>query len=67
MKLRGSEKTFEELFAKRAEGKSYFLVTSFNQFDDQPVLKETLYENYPIIAETKVYVIFDLRQPAASP
>ena len=66
IKMRGSEKTFDQLFAERAEGKSYFLVTSFNQFDDQPVLKETLHENYPILAETKGYIIFDLRPSANS-
>jgi hypothetical protein len=63
MKMRGSDKTFEELFAERAEGKSYFLVTSFNQFDDQPTLKQTLYDHYPIVAERPGYIIFDLRQP----
>jgi len=66
IKLRGSGKTFEELFAERSEGKSYFLVTSFNQFNDQPMIKQTLYENYPIVAETKGYVIFDLRQPQST-
>jgi hypothetical protein len=67
IELRGSGKSFEELFAERAEGKSYFLITSFNQFNDQPILKQTLYENYAILAETPGYIIFDLRQPLGSP
>lgn len=62
-KLRGSEKEFDEYFNKRIEGKKYFLITSFNQFDDQPVLKDTLYDRYPILAESPGYLIFDLTQP----
>lgn len=62
-KLRGSEKEFDEYFSKRIEGKNYFLITSFNQFNDQPVLKETLNDRYPIYAEAPGYLIFDLTQP----
>lgn len=62
-KLRGSEKEFDEYFSKKVEGKKYFLITSFNQFDDQPVLKETLFDRYPILAESPGYLIFDLTQP----
>ncbi len=62
IELRGSGKSFEELFAERAEGKRYFLITSFRQFDDQPVLKQTLYDHYVILAEGNGYIIFDLAQ-----
>jgi len=62
-KLRGSEKEFDEYFAKRIDGKNYFLITSFNQFEDQPVLKETLYARYPVFAEGPGYLIFDLTRP----
>jgi hypothetical protein len=58
--LRGSEKDFRDFFAKRIDGKSYFLITAFKQFDDQPALKETLYGNFPILAQGSGYVIFDL-------
>ena len=61
--LRGSEKEFEDFFAKRTEGKEYFLVTSFNQLDDQPDLKQTLRERYPLIAEGSGYLIYDLAHP----
>jgi 4-amino-4-deoxy-L-arabinose transferase-like glycosyltransferase len=44
--LRGSEKEFEEYFAKRIDGKDYFLITSFNQLDDQPDLKQHLRDHY---------------------
>jgi hypothetical protein len=61
MKLRGSDKDFEEFFNKRTDGKNYFMITSFNQFDDQPALKQYLYDNYPILAEGEGYLIFDIR------
>lgn len=62
-KLRGNEKEFDDYFNKRIEGKSYFLITAFNQFKDQPVLKETLYERFPVYAEGPGYLIFDLTKP----
>jgi hypothetical protein len=62
-KLRGSEKEFDTYFSKRIKDASYFLVTSFKQFNNQPVLKETLYEKYPVYAEGPGYLIFDLSQP----
>ena len=61
--LRGSNKEFEGFFAKRTEGKDYFLITSFNQLDDQPDLKQTLQERYPLIAEGSGYLIYDLAHP----
>jgi hypothetical protein len=63
MKLRGSDKDFEEFFNKRTDGKNYFMITSFNQFNDQPALKQYLYGNYPILAEGDGYLIFDMRSP----
>jgi hypothetical protein len=61
--LRGSEKEFEEYFAKRAEDKSYFLITAFNQFRDQPDLQQYLEQNYPVAAEGTGYLIYDLLHP----
>ncbi len=61
--LRGSDKEFETYFRSRIQGMSYFLITAFRQFDDQPQLKETLYRSYPIYAQGNGYLIFDLRQP----
>lgn len=60
--MRGVSKEFEEAFAKRTEDKSYFLITAFGQFNDQPALKQTLYDHYPLIAEGDGYLIFDLTQ-----
>ncbi len=61
--LRGSEKDFEDYFAKRTEDKTYFLITAFNQFDDQPDLKKVLEERYPLVAEATGYQIYDLSNP----
>jgi hypothetical protein len=62
--LRGNSKAFEELFARRTEGKSYFLVTSLGQLNDQPDLKQHLTEHYPVLAQGDGYLIYDLRSPA---
>jgi len=59
--LRGSEKDFQEYFAKRIEGKRYFLITAFGQFEDQPALQQTLNENFPILAQGEGFIIFDLQ------
>lgn len=61
--LRGREKDFDSAFTNRIEGMDYFLVTAFNQFNSQTALKKTLYDHYPVIAEGKGYLIFDLTSP----
>jgi 4-amino-4-deoxy-L-arabinose transferase-like glycosyltransferase len=61
--LRGKGKEFEDYFAKHTENKNYFLITAFGQLNDQPDLKQTLYDNYPILAQANGYVIFDLVHP----
>ncbi len=61
--LRGSAKDFKDTFIKRTQGKSYFLVTAFNQFNDQPDLKKELSEGYPVFAEGEGFVIYDLENP----
>jgi hypothetical protein len=58
--LRGSEKEFESYFSKRVEDKSYFLITAFNQFEDQPDLVNMLEQHYPLAAEGTGYRIYDL-------
>jgi hypothetical protein len=58
--LRGSEKEFESYFSKRVEDKSYFLITAFNQFEDQPDLVNMLEQHYPLMAEGTGYRIYDL-------
>lgn len=61
--LRGQGKSFDTYFSKHTEGKSYFLVTAMGQFTNQPTLKQTLYDKYPLIAQGDGYLIFDLAHP----
>jgi len=61
--LAGKAKTFDEIFAERVEGKDYFVITNFNQFDRQQELKDKLFSTYPILEETSEYIIFDLQRP----
>jgi len=65
--LAGVAKTFDEIFAERVEGKDYFVVTNFNQFDRQPELKEKLFNTYSILEENPEYLIFDLQSPLEQP
>ena len=52
-----------KLFAEDTAGKQYFVVTSFGELDAQPVIKNLLYADYPIYAQTDEYIIFDLQHP----
>ncbi len=61
--LRGKGKDFASDFAKRIEGKDYFLVTAFGQFNNQPELKEYLAGHYPVFAQGDGYLIYDLGNP----
>jgi 4-amino-4-deoxy-L-arabinose transferase-like glycosyltransferase len=63
--LRGREKELQEYFDKKIEDKSYFLITSFNQFNNQPDLKKMLNDHYPVHAEGSGYLIYDLEHPLA--
>jgi hypothetical protein len=58
--VRGNTINAEKTFAEMAEGKDYFLVTSFNQLDKQPDLKKIL-DGYPIAAQGDGFVLYDLR------
>ncbi len=64
--LRGSEKEFDSYFQKKIEDKSYFLVTAFGQFNDQPELQKTLDDHYPVYAKGDGYIIYDLQNPIAA-
>jgi hypothetical protein len=71
--LRGIPKEFQTYFAKQIADKTYFLITAFNQYNDQEDLKKMLSDNYPVYAQGNGYLIFDLTHPltasapAASP
>ena len=61
--LRGISKEFQDFFAKRTEGRSYFLITAFSQLEDQQDLKQYLEEVYPVAAQGEGYLIYDLLHP----
>jgi hypothetical protein len=61
--MAGRAKSFDEIFSERVEGKQYFLVTNFNQFESQPELKDKLFNTYPIFEQSSEYIIFDLQHP----
>jgi len=65
-KLRGSNKDFQEYFQKRIADKSYFLITAFNQFNGQPNLKQFLDANFPVLARSPGYLIYDLTHPKSN-
>jgi hypothetical protein len=60
--LAGKAKSFEVLFREHSDGKQYFVVTNFKQFDSQPELKDKMYNTYPVLEQTPDYIIFDLQE-----
>ena len=61
--MAGQNPDMLKTFQHDTAGKKYFLVTMFGELDNQPVVKDLLYKNYPIYAQTDEYVIFDLQHP----
>jgi len=58
--LKGANKEFEMLFANLATRSDFFLVTLPDELNRQPELKARLAQ-YPVFAEGKDYIIYDLR------
>jgi hypothetical protein len=65
--MRGKEREFESYFNKRIENRSYFLITAFGQYSDQPDLQAWLEGHYPVFAQGGGYLIYDLTHPLAQP
>jgi hypothetical protein len=61
--LAGQDIDLLQTFQKDTAGKKYFLVTMFGELDKEPAIKDLLYKNYPIYAQTDEYIIFDLQHP----
>jgi hypothetical protein len=53
-------KNFRKVFTIQAAGKSYFLITDFDQFDLQPGLKQLLRYRYPVLVQGKGFLVYDL-------
>jgi 4-amino-4-deoxy-L-arabinose transferase-like glycosyltransferase len=64
--LAGQNVDLLQNFKHDTAGKKYFLVTMFGELDKEPTIKDLLYKNYPIYAQGKYYVIFDLQHPLQS-
>jgi 4-amino-4-deoxy-L-arabinose transferase-like glycosyltransferase len=58
----GEQPEFATYFADQAVGRDYFVVSLLDELDQQPLLKKQLTDHYPILKQTRDYVIFDLRQ-----
>jgi 4-amino-4-deoxy-L-arabinose transferase-like glycosyltransferase len=50
-------------FREQTAGADYFVITAFQELDNQPVLKQVLEENYPLSASGDGYLIYDLMHP----
>ncbi len=61
--LAGQNVDLLQTFQHDTAGKQYFLVTMFGELDKEPAIKDLLYNNYPVYAQTDEYVIFDLQHP----
>ncbi|MBT4311910.1 MAG: hypothetical protein HOD49_16040, partial [Anaerolineae bacterium] len=61
MKVRGGGIDAQKEFAGLTEGKDFFLITAFGQYEKQAGLREIL-ETYPIAAEGDGYLLIDLRK-----
>lgn len=59
--VRKGEVDFADRFDELTAGKDYFLVTAFNQLNEQPSLKELL-DEYPIAIQGDGYVLYDLQK-----
>ncbi|HVN17004.1 MAG TPA: glycosyltransferase family 39 protein [Anaerolineales bacterium] len=58
--LRGAQNDFEGRFKSLAAKRDFFLVTTPDELNAQPLLKARL-EQYPIFAQGAGYIIYDLR------
>lgn len=61
--LAGQNVDLLQTFQHDTAGKQYFLVTMFGELDKEPTIKDLLYKNYPVYAQTDEYIIFDLQHP----
>lgn len=59
---RGGEISFDDLYEEQSSKKDFFLITDFEEFDKQPLLKERL-SAFPIYRQGDGFVIYDLRNP----
>ena len=58
----------EERFARgyAASSPEYFIITNFEQFEQQSDLTKFLTENFPLVVQTENYLVFDLGSPVST-
>jgi hypothetical protein len=58
-------KSVEERFASLPDKGAfdYFIILDYSEYEQQPALRSFLRERFPIRAQTKEYLIFDLMRP----
>lgn len=63
------EEAVRSQFDSLLEGRDFFLITLFDEFDRQPGLRAMLDQNYPLVEQGARYLMYDLRHPkgAATP
>ena len=61
--LSGNTVDLNSLFQQMTAGQDLFVVTDLGELDQQPGLKQILYNHYAIFDQGDGYVIFDLRKP----
>lgn len=64
--LAGQEFDRAKLFREQVEGKDYFLVTAFDEFNSQGEFKKMIMDGFPILEQTDDYIIFDLKHPLST-
>jgi 4-amino-4-deoxy-L-arabinose transferase-like glycosyltransferase len=57
--IQGTEERFKAL---SKDGCEYFIVTDFQEFEQQQDLKQFLTRNFPLLVKNQGYLIFDLRK-----
>lgn len=60
--LAGAEIDLQYELERRLEESDFFVVTQFGEYNNQPMLKECLEENYPMIIDRENVIVFDLRK-----
>jgi 4-amino-4-deoxy-L-arabinose transferase-like glycosyltransferase len=61
--LDGRQIDLMKRFGEQAAGKRFFVVTQSGKLDLQPEIKDYVYKTYPVFAQGKGYIVFDLSKP----
>lgn len=59
--MAGAEIDLQQELERRLEESDYFVVTQFGEYNNQPLLRDYLEENYPMIIDNENVIVFDLR------